>query len=81
MTAEGVAHFVFIKREFTISRRDAPEVCWCFPPRRAWGTPDARCTPQPRVRFALVKKHTSNEYTSITRHSHAMVLTVSFVLL
>src|SRR6202163_242092 len=36
---------VSIKRTFATSPRDAPEVLHeSFRPKRAWGTPDARCT-------------------------------------
>ncbi len=65
----------------SFSRREAPELCQIFRPRRAWGMPGARCT-RGLVCTCSGRTHTSNnEYTGIARHSRTrVVLTVSFAL-
>src|SRR3979411_568000 len=64
-------------------RRDAPELCMNLPPYKTEGVGNAGCPlhPQPRVHFALVKKHTSKRvHRNHPAFPHAMVLTVSFAL-
>src|SRR4030088_3745395 len=65
------------KRAFTTPRRDAPELCMNLPPYKTEGVGNAGCPlhPQPRVHFALVKKHTSKRaHRNHPAFPHAMVL-------
>jgi len=54
------------RRNFTISRRDAPEALLNRPPNRGVGNAGCPLHPQPRVHFALVERTRVNEYTGIT---------------
>src|SRR3982074_2733541 len=63
--------------------RGAPGLVMNLPPYKTEGVGNAGCPlhPQPRVHFALVKKHTSKRvHRNHPAFPHAMVLTVSFVL-
>jgi hypothetical protein len=69
------------KYAFAIPRRDTPESCLNLSPLEGVGNAGCPLHPQPRVRFALVEKHTSKRvHRSNPAFPHAMVLTVSFVL-
>src|SRR5712672_3176430 len=63
------------------SPRNAPEALMKLPPIEGVGNAGCPLHPQPRVRFALVKKHTSKRvHRNHPTFPHAMVLTVYFVL-
>src|ERR1700716_1701324 len=67
----------------TSRSRDAkrPSRCFYLSPKEGVGNAGCPLHPQPRVRFALVKKHTSKRvHRNHPTFPHAMVLTVSFVL-
>jgi hypothetical protein len=64
------------RRAFSISRRDAPEVCKNLPPKEGVGNAGCPLHPRPRVRFAFGKKHTSiRVHRNRPAFPHAMVLT------
>src|SRR3981189_1374181 len=70
------------KHAFTTSPRNAPEPLMNLPPLEGVGNAGCPLHPQPRVRFALVEMHTSKRvHRNHPAFPHAMVLTVSFVLL
>src|SRR6266849_2031113 len=63
------------------SRRNASEALINLPPKEGVGNAGCPWHPQPRVRLALVKKHTSKRVPrNHPTFPHAMVLTVSFAL-
>src|SRR6266566_1947110 len=57
------------------SRREAPEALMNFPPKEGVGNAGCPLHPQPRVRFALIKMHTSKRVHRLhPTFPHAMVL-------
>src|SRR5882762_8000621 len=69
------------KRTFATSPRNAPEPLMNLSPKEGVGNAGCPLHPQPRVRFALVKMHTSKRvHRNHPTFPHAMVLTVSFEL-
>jgi hypothetical protein len=69
------------RRDSTSSRREAPEALINLSPKEGVGNAGCPWHPQPRVRFALVEKHTSKRVPrNHPAFPHAMVLTVSFEL-
>ena len=69
------------KHTFAPSPRNAPEVLLYFPPKEGVGNAGCPLHPQARVRLSS-KKHTSKRvHRNHPAFPHAMVLTVSFVLL
>jgi hypothetical protein len=69
MTAECGA-LVSIRRDFAISRRDAPEVCIYLPPQGGRGECRVPAAPAASCALGSGRTHTSNnEYTGIARHS------------
>src|SRR4030081_4077211 len=67
--------------EFTISRRDAPELCMNLSPKEGVGNAGCPLHPQPRAQSVVT--HTSVVTTGPPEHPacpHAMVLTAYFVL-
>jgi hypothetical protein len=62
-------------------RRMSPGLCLHCPPRRAWGTPGARCARSLAWDESETTRVSHHRFTGITRRSRTrMVLTVSFVL-